>query len=294
MEYAYSSYAVAQMAKALGKNADYEKLMKQAEYSRNLFDPETKYIRPKREDGTFIEKFDPMKAWDGFQEGNAFQYTWYIPHDVEGLIQLMGKAEFNQRLGDMFVNAQKSQFGGSSGEIHSFSGIDKQYNHGNQPCLHDSWLFNYSGQPWLTQKWTRAICDEFYGTEPLRGYGVGQDEDQGQLGAWYVMAALGLFDVQGHAGLNPTFQFGSPLFDRVTIQLDPTYYSGKELVLETKNNSKENVYIQSASFRNEKIENCWIDRKRLTEGGTLIFEMGAQPNLNFGISTPPPSMSTEK
>ncbi|MBV5313855.1 MAG: GH92 family glycosyl hydrolase [Prolixibacteraceae bacterium] len=294
MEYAYSSYAVAQMAKALGKDSDYEKLMKQAEYSKNLFDPETKYIRPKREDGTFIEKFDPMKAWDGFQEGNAFQYTWYIPHDVEGLIQLMGKAEFNRRLGEMFVNAQKSQFGGGSGEIHSFSGIDKQYNHGNQPCLHDSWLFNYSGQPWLTQKWTRAICDEFYGTEPLRGYGVGQDEDQGQLGAWYVMAALGLFDVQGHAGLNPTFQFGSPLFDRVTIQLDPTYYSGKELVLETKNNSKENVYIQSASFRNEKIENCWIDRKRLTEGGTLIFEMVAQPNLNFGISTAPPSMSTEK
>jgi len=294
MEYAYSSYAVAQMAKALGKDSDYEKLMKQAEYSKNLFDPETKYIRPKREDGTFIEKFDPMKAWDGFQEGNAFQYTWYIPHDVEGLIQLMGKAEFNRRLGEMFVNAQKSQFGGGSGEIHSFSGIDKQYNHGNQPCLHDSWLFNYSGQPWLTQKWTRAICDEFYGTEPLRGYGVGQDEDQGQLGAWYVMAALGLFDVQGHAGLNPTFQFGSPLFDRVTIQLDPTYYSGKELVLETKNNSKENVYIQSASFRNEKIENCWIDRKQLTEGGTLIFEMGAQPNLNFGISTAPPSMSTEK
>jgi len=294
LEYAYSSYAVAQMSKALGKSADYEKLMKQATYYQNLFDPETKYIRPRREDGTFILKFDPMKAWDGFQEGNAFQYTWYVPHDVAGLIQLMGKDEFNRRLGEVFVNAQKSQFGGGTGEIHSFSGIDKQYNHGNQPCLHDSWLFNYSGQPWLTQKWTRAICDEFYGNESLRGYGVGQDEDQGQLGAWYVMAALGLFDVQGHAGMNPTFQFGSPLFDKVTIQLDPKYYSGKELVIQTKNNSKENVYVQSVSFKGEKVENCWIERGKLTEGGTLLFDMGVQPNTTWGIDTPPPSMSTGK
>lgn len=294
LEYAFSSYAVAQMAIALGKEPDYEKLMKQATYYQNLFDPETKYIRPKMLDGTFIEKFDPMKAWDGFQEGNAFQYTWYVPHDVAGLIQLIGKDEFNRRLGEVFTHAQKSLFAGGTDEIHSFSGIDKQYNHGNQPCLHDSWLFNYSGQPWLTQKWTRAICDEFYGTEPLRGYGVGQDEDQGQLGAWYVMAALGLFDVQGHSAMNPTFQFGSPQFDKVTIQLDPNYYSGKELVIETKNNSKENVYVQSVLLKNEKLENCWIDRKKLTEGGTLTFEMGAQPNTNWGTGTPPPSMSSEK
>ncbi|MEI6143223.1 MAG: GH92 family glycosyl hydrolase [Mariniphaga sp.] len=294
LEYAFSSFAVGQMAKALGKEQDYEKLMKQATYYQNLFDPETKFIRPKKLDGTFIQKFDPMKAWDGFQEGNAFQYTWYVPHDVAGLINLMGKDEFNQRLGKVFEDAQKGKFGGKSDQIDSFSGIDMQYNHGNQPCLHDSWLFNYSGQPWLTQKWTRAICDEFYGTEPLRGYGVGQDEDQGQLGAWYVMSALGLFDVQGHSGINPTFQFGSPQFDKVIVQLDPKYYSGKELTIEAKNNSKENVYIQSASFKNEAIENCWIDREKLTKGGTLTFEMGARPKTNWGVATPPPSMSTTK
>jgi len=294
LEYTFSSYAVAQMAKALGHEDDYAKLMKQASNYRNIFDPETKYIRPKNEDGTFIKNFNPMKAWDGFQEGNAFQYTWYVPHDVEGLIHLMGKDEFNQRLDEMFINAEKSQFGGGSDEIHSFSGIEKQYNHGNQPCLHDSWLFNYSGQPWQTQKWTRAICNEFYGTEPLRGYGVGQDEDQGQLGAWFVMAAMGIFDVQGHSNENPTFQFGSPLFDKVTIKLDPKYYSGKELVIETKNNLKENSYVQSASFNNGKVENCWIDRKKLTDGGTLIFKMGALPNTNWGIINAPPSMSTEK
>lgn len=291
LEYCFSSFAVAQLAKALGHDADYEKLMKQAACYQNLFDSETKFIRPKLLDGTFIPKFDPMKAWDGFQEGNAYQYTWYVPHDVAGLIELMGKDEFNRRLGEMFVNAQKSKFGGGSDSIDSFSGIEKLYNHGNQPCLHDSWLFNYSGQPWLTQKWTRAICDEFYGVQPLRGYGVGQDEDQGQLGAWYVMAALGLFDVQGHAAINPTFQFGSPQFDKVTIQLDPKYYKGKELIIETRNNSKVNSYIQSMSFNNEKLDNCWIDRQKLTDGGTLIFEMGGQPNTGWGVNTSPPSMS---
>ena len=290
LEYAYSSFAVAQMAKQLGKTADYEKLMKQAAYYKNLFDTETKYIRPKKEDGTFIAAFDPMKAWDGFQEGNAFQFTWYIPHDVAGLIDLMGKEEFNRRLETMFENAQKSQFGGGTGEIHSFSGIDKMYNHGNQPCLHDSWLFNYSGQPWQTQRWTRAICNEFYGTESLRGYGVGQDEDQGQLGSWFVMAALGLFDVQGLTNENPTMQFGSPLFQKVTIQLDSNYYSGKELIIETNNNSKENVYIQSVQQNSEQLDECWIDFKKLTQGGKLVFEMGSQPNTSWGTSNPPPSM----
>jgi putative alpha-1,2-mannosidase len=105
------------------------------------------------------------------------------------------------------------------------------------------------------------------------------------------MAALGLFDVQGHAALNPTFQFGSPQFDKVTIQLDPTYYKGKELIIETRNNSKENVYVQSVLFNNSTVENCWIDRNKLMGGGTLIFGMGPQPNNIWGIKVPPPSMS---
>ena len=293
LEYSYSSYAVAQLAKELGHQQDYEMLIRQAGYYRNLFDPETKFIRPKLIDGTFIPDFNPMKAWIGFQEGNAFQYTWYVPHDVAGLIQLMGKEEFNRRLEHVFDTSQKTLFGGSSSDVESFSGIELVYNHGNQPCLHDSWLFNYSGQPWLTQKWTRAICDQFYGAEPLRGYGVGQDEDQGQLGAWYVMAALGIFDVQGHTSINPTFQFGSPQFDRVTIQLNPKYYSGKVLTIQAIKNSAKNTYIQSVTFNHQKITNCWIERQKLTDGGTLLFEMGDQPNKTWGVNIPPPSMSDE-
>ncbi len=294
LEYSFSSYAVAQMAKSMNDYVNYKKLMQQANYYQNLFDPETKLIRPKLENGSFIKDFDPMKAWDGFQEGNARQYTWYVPHDPEKLIELIGKPLFNQRLETMFDDAQKTMFGGNAEDVSSFSGIEKLYNHGNQPCLHNSWLFNYSGKPWLTQKWVRTICNEFYGTEPLRGYGVGQDEDQGQLGAWYVMASMGLFDVQGHTSANPSLQFGSPLFDKITIKLDPTYYKGKELVIETVNQSSENHYIQSLSWNGNPISDNWIYRDQLMQGGILIFTLGANPNKKWGIEKAPPSMSNEE
>lgn len=290
LEYAFSSYAVAQMAKSLGKTADYEKLMQLAGYWKNLFDDETRFIRPKYPDGRFIDNFNPMKPWDGFQEGNAFQYTWYVPHDPAGLIRKMGIGLFNERLENAFEESRKSDFGGGK-KIDSFSGLEKLYNHGNQPCLHQSWLFNYSGKPWLTQKWTRIICNEFYGTEPLHGYGYGQDEDQGQLGAWYVMAALGLFDVQGHAAQNPTFQFGSPLFKKVTIRL--SNHPEKKLVIKTVNNTENSFYIRQARFNGKEIKNCWIDRAELMHGGELVFEMDSLPNTAWGIETPPPSMSKE-
>ena len=293
LEYSFSSYAVAQLAKKLDKTTDYNKLIEQAGYYKNLFDVETKFIRPKNEDGSFIENFDPMKAWDGFQEGNAYQYTWYVPHDPKGLIDLVGLDLFNERLESMFLNAQKSMFGGGSEEIHSFSGVEKLYNHGNQPCLHNAWLFNYSGKPWLSQKWLRTICNEFYGIEPLHGYGIGQDEDQGQLGAWYVMASIGLFDVQGHTSSRPSFQFGSPLFDKVIILLNSKYYTGKQLIIETKNQDSENMYIQSASWNGKPFEKNWLYRDELMKGGKLIFTMGSKPNKNWGVQIPPPSMSNE-
>jgi putative alpha-1,2-mannosidase len=235
-----------------------------------------------------------MRGWDGFQEGNAYQFTWYVPHDVAGLIRLIGKDEFNKRLEYMFEKSQKSMFGGGSDEIHSFSGVDKLYNQGNQPCLDQSWLFNYSGEPWNTQRWTREICNVFYGTEPLHGYGIGQDEDQGQLGAWFVLNSMGLFDVQGLTSSKPTMQLGSPMFRKVTIKLDQKYYPGKELVIETTGNVPDDRYVQSVTFNGESINNSWIYWSDLMKGGTLIFNMGAEPNKSWGIGTPPPSQSNEK
>ena len=265
-------------------------MINQAGYWRNIFDSETHFIRPKLPDGHFITDFDTLVAWRGFQEGNAFQYTWYVPHDVAGLIQLVGEKLFNTRLETMFDNAQKSMFGGGD-NIDSFSGIEKLYNHGNEPCLHDAWLFNYTGKPWLTQRWTRTICNEFYGTEPLRGYGVGQDEDQGMLGAWFVLTSMGLFDVEGHANSQPTFQFGSPLFDEIRIKLNRDYYPGEELIIRTSNNGKENLYVQSAKFNGKSIEQCWINRSELMNGGVLEFKLGNKPNYSWGTKNLPPSMS---
>lgn len=272
LEYCFSSYAVANMAKKLGKTEDYKLLMKQSQYWKNIFDHKTKYIRPKLPDGEFIDNFDPMQAWRGFQEGNAYQYTWYVPHDVEGLMNSVGKELFNERLEKMFNNAQKTLFGGGK-EIHSFSGVEKLYNHGNQPCLHNAWLFNYSGKPKLTQKWTRTICNEFYGTGQIHGYGYGQDEDQGQLGAWYVMASMGLFDVQGHASENPKFQIGSPQFDKITINLNKKFYKNDKIEIDVINNSKENIYVKSIELNGKPVDGHSIDRNQLINEGKLTIKM---------------------
>lgn len=291
LEYCFSSYATASLAKALGKNEDAAKFMEYAAGYKKLFDAETGYFRPREVDGSFIKDFDPMKAWYGFQEGNAVQYTWYVPHDIKGLMALVGKERFNERLEKTFFESSKTLYGGKPGEFDSFSGVEKLYNQGNQPCLHNSWLFNYSGQPWLTQYYTRDICNVFYGTEPTHGYGYGQDEDQGQLGAWYVMASMGLFDVQGGTNTNSTMQIGSPLFDKITINLDKNYYEGDKFVINIKNNSDSSYYVQKAQLNGSDFNDCFISLKDITKGGELTLEMGVKPNKNWGTQTTPPSMS---
>ena len=276
LEYSFSTYAVAHMAKQLGKENDYRQLTRLSGGWKNLYDAETKFIRPKDEDGNFLDNFKPSEPWRGFQEGNAWQYTFYVPHDVRSLIDTLGRDIFNERLDNIFTESQKKVFGGGT-VINAFSGLETLYNHGNQPSLHISWLFNFSGKPYLTQKWTRAICDEFYGTEPVHGYGYGQDEDQGQLGAWYVMAAIGLFDVKALTGENPQFGIGSPMFDKITIQLNPQYFKGKKLVVETKNNSKTNVYVQSAKWKGKRLDSTFIPFDEMVKGGKLELEMGSNP-----------------
>lgn len=284
LEYSYSAFAAAQMAKAMGKLDDYKKLIKLSNGWRYIFNPQNKLMQPKRANGNFIEKFDPYQPWRGFQEGNAVQYTFYVPQNPAGLIDAIGKANFNKRLDSIFTVSEKLGFGGGK-TIDAFAGINAIYNHGNQPNLHISWLFNFSGKPWLTQKWTRRIGEEFYGTEPIHGYGYGQDEDQGQLGSWYVINALGLFDVKGFTDLRPIVELGSPLFDKATITLG----NKKTLTIETKNNSKDNMYIQSAAFNGKPLDNCWLYRDELMKGGTLTFTMGNQPNTGWGTKIPPPS-----
>lgn len=286
LEYCFSSYAVAQWAKQLGREEDYRRLMELSRGWQQLFDPETRLIRPRTATGEFIGDFDPLQSWRGFQEGNAMQYTYFVPHDPQRLIGLVGQERFNRGLDSLFTVARESIFGGGK-VIDAFSGLQSPYNHGNQPSLHIAWLFNFSGAPYLTQQWTRRICDEFYGTTGEHGYGYGQDEDQGQLGAWYVMAALGLFDVQGGASARPTFQLGSPQFDRIEIDLSPMNSAGGTFVIETENNAPENCYIQSATLDGQPLDDCWLYRDRIYRAGRLKLTMGSAPNTAWGAANPP-------
>ena len=285
VEYSFSAYAVAQLAKALGKEADYKQLMALSNGWTKLFDDDLKMIRPRVANGDFIDHFNPLESWRGFQEGNAFQYTFFVPQNPEALVARMGQEEFNHRLDSVFTEARKTIFGGGK-VVNAFSGVGSPYNHGNQPSLHIPWLFNFSGKPYLTQKWTRLICEEFYGTTGEHGYGYGQDEDQGQLGAWFVMAAMGLFDVQGGACEHPTYQLGSPLFDRIEIQLSDKYASGKTFVIETEGNGAGASYIQSAELNGKTWNKCWLFRDELFKGGVLKLKMGTQPNNNWGLEAP--------
>ena len=285
VEYSFSAYAVAQLAKALGKEADYKQLMALSNGWAKLFDDDLKMIRPRVANGDFIDHFNPLESWRGFQEGNAFQYTFFVPQNPEALVARMGQEEFNHRLDSVFTEARKTIFGGGK-VVNAFSGVASPYNHGNQPSLHIPWLFNFSGKPYLTQKWTRLICEEFYGTTGEHGYGYGQDEDQGQLGAWFVMAAMGLFDVQGGACEHPTYQLGSPLFDRIEIQLSDKYASGKTFVIETEGNGAGASYIQSAGLNGKTWNKCWLFRDELFKGGVLKLKMGTQPNNNWGLEAP--------
>lgn len=277
MEYSFSSFAVSQFAKHLGKEDDYKLLSNLSNGWKNLYDPETRLIRPKDTKGNFLEDFNPLAPWKGFQEGNAVQYTFYVPHQIDELVDLVGQETFNNRLDSIFLLSQKNIFGGGK-EVDAFAGLKTVYNHGNQPNLHISWLFNFSGKPYLSQRWVRAILDEFYGLEGIHGYGYGQDEDQGQLGAWYVMSALGLFDVKGLTEIDPKFQIGAPLFDKVTVRLNKDYYPGEKFVIEAKKQAVGDCYLQDISLNNRPQDTVQLPFSEVVKGGKLVLGLGASPN----------------
>jgi len=273
------------MAKALGKNDDAKYFLKRAANYRNVFDPSVGYMRQKHEDGSWVKDFSPFSG-KGFVEGNSWQYTWFAPHDVKGLVNLLGRDEFNKRLNDGMEKSKESNFNATNDRFADFP-----INHGNQPNMQAAWLFNFSGAPWLTQKWVHEILEHYYGTGPIDGYPG--DEDQGQMGAWYVMSAMGLFEMDGGAAVEPTYEIAGPIFDRITIHLDNRYYKGDKFVIEAKNNSKENIYIQSATLDGKPLNKPWFYHRQLFDGGKLVLQMGPQPNKQWGNASDavPPSMT---
>lgn len=280
LEYSYSSWATSQLARSLGKDEYCSQLDWLARGWERIYDPEAGFMRPRLASGKFIDNFNPMQVWRGFQEGNAWQYTFYVPHQADELIAKVGRERFTERLDSIFTVSQDKIFSGGT-EVGAFAGLQTLYNQGNQPCLHISWLFNESGRPSLSQKWVRAILDRFYGTDGIHGYGYGQDEDQGQLGAWYVLSSMGLFDVKGFAGQNPDMAVGSPKFDKITLRLSPKYHKGKEFVITTEGNSDSNVYVAEASIDGQKLSKLRLPLDRITAGGHLHLKMSSTPRDNY-------------
>ncbi|PTS94252.1 alpha-mannosidase [Pedobacter sp. HMWF019] len=275
LEYSFSAFAAAQFAKSLHKMQDYKQFTKLSEGWKLLYDPSTKFMRPKDSEGRFLDKFNPLEPWRGFQEGNAWQYTFYVPQAPEQLVSLIGKETFNSRLDSIFTVSQKNLFGGGT-QIDAFAGVESLYNQGNQPNLHVSWLFHYAGRPDLSQKWVRAICNEFYGADGIHGYGYGQDEDQGQLGAWYVLSAMGLFDVKGLTGPDPSFLIGAPLFETVRIKL-PKEIRKNEFLIKVSEQDPKHPYIQRGTFNGKPLNSLSLKFQDFVKGGELELVLGSQP-----------------
>lgn len=269
MEYAYQDWCFAQYAKALGKEKVYSEFMGRSENWRNIFDPTTGFVRPKNLDGSWYQDFSPFHA-PGFCESNSWQYTWYVPQNMSGLVELMGRENFIKKLDDAMALSEKVYFNALSDNFAAYP-----INHGNQSNMQSCYLFNHAEAPWLTQKWARAMQEKYYGLGPRDAYPG--DEDQGQMSSWFVMSALGLFQMDGGAAVEPYYELGSPRFKKVTLHLSDTYYGGNTFVIEARNASRENKYIRSAVLNGKKL-NAWrFPQAELAKGGRLELEMSNTP-----------------
>ncbi|MBI4890521.1 MAG: glycoside hydrolase family 92 protein [Acidobacteria bacterium] len=283
LEYAYQDWCLAQFAKALGKQDDYALFSKRAENWKNLFDPSVGWIRPKNPDGTWLDPFTPTcqgAACPGFVESNSAIYTYFVPHDMPGLVQAIGGPQkFIDKLNHQFELAAPKRYVTPHGR-HAEEWVDYE----NQPSCHMAHLFTYAGAPWLTQYWVHRVKEESYGAiTPFAGYNG--DEDQGQMGGIGVLMAMGLFDVTGGAGTEPRYELTSPLFDRITVTLDPRYAKGRQFTITTRNNESGNIYIQSAKLNGKPLSGrFWITHQELTAGGTLEISLGPQPNKQWGVA----------
>jgi predicted alpha-1,2-mannosidase len=279
LEYAYQDWTLAQLAKSLNKEEDYQYFLDRSKNYRNVFDGESGYMRPRRKDGSWMPNFAPENYSKGFVESNAYQATWFVPHDVPGLAQLMGgKKHLIERLNQDFERAKKMGF--TSGKKHAdeTKGENKSIpiNYGNQPSIQTAFIFHEAGEAWMTQKWSREVVDSVYsGLSPEFGYNG--DEDQGLMGSLAVLMKIGLFQLNGGTEHDPAYQIGSPIFERITINLSQEYYSGKEFIIEAINNSSENVYVKQAFLNGEVLDRLRIRHSDLLKGGKLTLMMSDQP-----------------
>lgn len=272
MEYAVDDWGIAAVARKLGKTSDAEIFAKRAGYYRNYFDASTRFIRPKLEDGSWRTPYDPARSIHtvgDFCEGNGWQYTFFVPQDPYGLIALFGgDRPFTAKLDEFFTNTDDMGEGASS----DITGLIGQYAHGNEPSHHVAYLYAYAGEQWKTAEKVRFIMDEFYTDRPD---GLIGNEDCGQMSAWYLMSAMGLYQMNPSDGV---FVFGSPRFKRIEMKV----HGGRTFVVEAPDNSPENIYIRKVYLNGKPYDKSYITYQDMVNGGTLTFIMGKRPDKKFG------------
>ena len=268
LEQAFDDWCVAQLAAKLNKDADYQRFHKRSEYYRNLFHPKTKFFQSKNDKGEWIEPFDPYQYGGNgghpFTEGNAWQYFWYVPHNIQALMELTGGTKaFEQKLDTFFTSTYKSEQ-----MNHNASGFVGQYAHGNEPSHHVAYLYNFAGQPWKTQKYVSHILNTLYNNTSS---GYAGNDDCGQMSAWYVFSAMGFYRVNPADG---RYIIGSPLLDECTLKLA----GNKEFRIRTIRKSPEDIYIQSVTLNGKKHKDFFITHQDIMNGGTMVFKMGKKPS----------------
>ena len=290
IENSYDDWCVAQLAKALGKTADAAYFMKLAHNYENVFNPAIDFMAPRSADGKWVAHFDPKLGGgqggrDYFTEVNAWIYTFGVQHDVAGLIHLFGgRDKFNAKLDQLFVE----QYGTSKyqflGQFPDDTGLIGLYAQGNEPSFHIPYLYDFSGQPWKTQRRVRQIMNLWYGDGPL---GIPGDEDGGETSSWYVFSAMGFYPV---CPGSPVYEIGSPIFAKTAIRLG----GGRSFTIVANHVSAQDKYIQSATLNGHALDKPWFSQSDIANGGTLILEMGEKPNFQWGGAPgdAPPSMST--
>lgn len=275
LEYAIDDWGVAQMAKALNKQADFEYFSKRAQLYKAYFDPETGFMRGKLTNGEWRTPFNPLASShrkDDYVEGNAWQYTWLVPHDPYGLIDLFGgEAPFLKKFDQLFELPEIIEGEEVSPDI---TGLIGQYAQGNEPSHHIPYLYAYVGQPWKTAKIVREVFEKFYTTKPD---GICGNEDVGQMSAWYILSSMGFYSVNPSNGI---YVMGSPQVNSATIQ----NAKGKDFTMYAVNNSATNIYIQKAEWNGKPYTKSYITHEMIAKGGELKLFMGSQPSATFGVA----------
>jgi len=269
LEYAYNDWCIAQMAKELGRADDYNRFMERSRRYAKYYDNESGFMRGKNQDGKWREPFDPRHSQhekNDYTEGNAFQWSWFVPQDVNGLVDLMGgKEKFIEKLDTLFSTSSELTGEEISSDI---SGLIGQYAHGNEPSHHITHMYNYVGQSWKTQKLTDQIMSTLYFNNPN---GLAGNEDCGQMSAWYVLNAMGFYSF---CPGEPVYSIGRPIFDKVEINLA----NGKKFTIIAMNNSPKNLYVKSVKLNGIALGKPFFTHQDIMIGGELIFDMGDSVN----------------